>query len=137
MPEKLKELLDKIVNWWKALTIRQRTIIITVSSVILLAFVLLVTLLTRPQYSLLANCETAKEGSEIKTLLDEENITNRVSTDGTRIEVLTSQLSDANLLLAANDIMATSYSIDNVTSGGFSTTESDKKKRYKTYDCTF
>lgn len=133
MPEKLKELLDKIVNWWKALTIRQRTIIITVSSVILLAFVLLVTLLTRPQYSLLANCETAKEGSQIKTLLDEENITNRVSTDGTRIEVLTSQLSDANLLLAANDIVATSYSIDNVTSGGFSTTESDKKKRYKLY----
>lgn len=133
MQEKVKALLNKLLEWWKSLSIKQRTIIISVSAVIILAFVILVTFLSRPQYSLLATCESTKESSEIKDLLDKENITYEISPDGLQVKVLSSQLADANLLLGANDIQASAYSIDNVTNGSFSTTESDKKKKYILY----
>lgn len=133
MQDRLKALWKKITDWWKALSIKQRTIIVSVTAVIILAFVILVTALSRPQYSLLATCESTKEASEIKDLLDKESIPYKISADGLQIQVLSSKLSDANLLLGANDIQASSYSIDNVTTGSFSTTESDKKKKYKLY----
>ncbi len=53
MQERLKALLNRIVEWWKALTIRMRTMIVCVSAVIVLAFVVLVSLLSKPQYTLL------------------------------------------------------------------------------------
>ena len=37
------------------------------------------------------------------------------------------------MLLGANDIQAAGYTIDNVTDGSFSTTESDKQKKYQLY----
>ncbi len=133
MQERLRELLNRVIEWWKALTTRQRTILVSITAVIILAFVILITAITRPQYTLLATCETTKEASEIRDLLDNEGITYEISTDGLEIRVLSSQLSDANLLLGANDIQAAGYDISNVTDGSFSTTESDKKKKYLLY----
>lgn len=39
----------------------------------------------------------------------------------------------ASFLLADNDIPSSGYSIDNVFSGGFSSTEADKTKKYELY----
>lgn len=133
MQERIKELPNKAIGWWKSLSVKQRTIIVSITAVIILAFVILITAITRPQYALLATCESTKEASEIKELLDQEGLTYQISNDGLQIKVLTSQIADANLLLGANDIQASSYSIDNVTDGSFSTTESDKKKKYILY----
>ena len=133
MQDKLQEILNKIKEWWGKFTIKQKTIIIAIAAVVVLAIVILVTVLTRPQYVLLANCETTKEASEITALLDSNDITYTTSTDGLQIKVLAKQESQANLLLGANDILAAGYGIDNVTSGGISTTEADKQKRYVVY----
>ncbi len=131
--ERIREIINKIVEWWKSLTIRQRTIIISAGAVVILAFVILITAISRPQYVVIAETESAKETAEIKTLLDGEGITYEISTDGLVVKVLASQQVDARLLLASNNIVASDYTIDNVTSGSFSTTESDKKKKYKYY----
>ena len=69
-------------------------------------------------------------------LLDGQGLQYRVSDDGYRIEINKKQQSEANLLLGANDIQSAAYTIDNVTSGGFSTTEADKQKRYELYQET-
>jgi len=133
MQEKIIKLLKRVLDWWKALTVKQRTIIVSVTGVIILAFVILVTVLSKPQYSLLATCTDTKEASQIKTLLDKESLKYKISPDGLQIQVLSSKLADANLLLGANDIQASSYDISNVTTGSFTTTESDKKRKYKLY----
>ena len=133
MQDKLQEILNKIKEWWGNFTTKQKTIIIAIAAVVVLAIVILVTVLTRPQYVLLANCETTKEASEITALLDSNDITYTTSTDGLQIKVLAKQESQANLLLGANDILAAGYGIDNVTNGGISTTEADKQKRYVVY----
>lgn len=135
MVDRLKEIPKKILEWWNKFTSRQKTIIISVGAGVIVAFAILITILTRPQYELLVTCENTKEASAITELLDGASpaITYRVSDDGYQIQVLKSQMSGARLLLGANNIPAAAYDISNVTDGGFSTTESDKQKRYKLY----
>lgn len=133
MTEKLKAVPLKLLEWWNKFTSKQKTIIICISAGVVIALAILVTALTRPQYELLANCESTKEASQITELLDGAGIGCVVSDDGYQIKVLKDRISDANLLLGANNIPAASYGIENVTDGGFATTESDKQKRYKLY----
>ncbi len=133
MVDKLKEIPQKILEWWNKFTSKQKTIIICISAGVIVTLAILVTLLTRPQYELLVTCESTKESSQIKELLDGESLNYKVSEDGYQIYILKEQLSDANLLLGANDIPAASYDLNNVMDGGFSTTEADKQKKYKLY----
>ncbi len=133
MEEKLKKLLNRILEWWKKFTNKQRTIMIIMATVVIVGIVVMVAVLNRTQYETIRVCETTAEASEIKTMLDEEGIPVTVSTDGLTIKVDATRLSDANLLLGANGFSVVGYSIDNVTDGGFSTTEADKQKRYVVY----
>ena len=133
MMEKIKAIPAKLLEWWNKFTAKQKTIIVCIAAGVLLALVTLATVLTRPQYVVLANCETTKEASTITELLDGENLAYKTSSDGLTISILKKDESTANLLLGANDIPAASYGIENVTNGGFSTTESDKQKTYKLY----
>lgn len=133
MADKGKELLNKILEWWNKFSAKQKTFIIAAAAGIIVAFAVLATVLMQPQYVLLLNCESTKEASEVTTLLEEQGLDFKVSDDGYQIKINKKQQSDANLLLGANDIQAAAYTIDNVTDGGFSTTESDKQKRYELY----
>lgn len=133
MEERLKKLLGKAMEWWKKFTKKQQIIILAMTTVVIVAIVIMVAVLNRTQYETIRVCETTAEASQIKTLLDNESIAVSVSTDGLTIKVDSSKVSDANLLLGANGFSVTSYSIDNVTDGGFSTTEADKQKKYIVY----
>ena len=131
MQERLKELVGKVIEWWKGLTVRQRTMIVCAFAAIVLGLAVAVTVITKPKYTLLKECQTASEGAQIKQILDDEGgYTYRISDDGLRVEVATSQLGNANLLLASNSIVPNSYGIDKVTAGGLGVTEADKRKRY-------
>lgn len=131
--EKLKELGNRILEWWNRFTAKQKTLIVSGVAILIIAIVFIVSMLSQPKYVLLRECETTKEAAEVRDLLNGENMTFTVSDDGLVIKILDKQLSDANLLLGANNIQAASYGIDNVTNGSFSTTESDKQKKYIVY----
>lgn len=133
MADKVKGLLPKVLDWWNRFTAKQKTLIISVVAGIVLTIAILATVLSRDQYILLLNCETTAEAAEVTELLGDNEITYRTSKDGLRVEVLDRQEADANLLLGANEIRAAGYSIDNVTNGSFSSTESDKQKKYQLY----
>ena len=133
MADRVKELLGKIQEWWNKFTSKQKTIIVGAVAAGILAFVILMTVLSQTKYTLLKTCETTKEASEITGLLDASSVTYKVSDDGFRIEVDEDQISTANLLLGANGYSPAGYTIDDVTNGGFSTTESDKQKKYQDF----
>jgi flagellar M-ring protein FliF len=128
-----KKLLERIKEWWNKFKPKQKTIIIIVLVVILLAFAILIAVLSRKQYVNLVNCDSTKEAAEIKDLLDEEGLDYKVSSDGLSFTILSTQTSDANLLLGANNIPTAAYTIDDVLDGSFSTTEADKQKKYRLY----
>ena len=133
MSEKLKALLQRVKDWWDKFSTKQKTLIIVGASAAVLTVVILVSVLTRPTYVLLMSAENTSEASQVKTLLDDNSITYTISNDGLQFRVLESQEADANILLGANNIQAADYSSDNVTNGSFSTTESDKQKKYVAY----
>lgn len=133
MADRVRELLNRILEWWNKFSARQKTFIIAATAGVIVAIAVLMTLLLQPTYILLLNAETTREASEVVDLLESENIQYKVSDDGLQIRVNKKQQSNASLLLGANNIQAYTYTMDNVTSGGFSTTESDKQKRYELY----
>ena len=133
MEERLKKLLNRVLEWWNKFTKKQQLIMIVITATVIVGIVVMVAILNRTQYETIRVCETTAEASEIKTMLEEEGIPLSVSTDGLTIKVDVARVSDANLLLGANGFSVVGYSIDNVTSGGFSTTEADKQKRYVVY----
>lgn len=132
MADRLRNIPALVLEWWNKFTSRQKTIIVSITAGVLVAFAILITLISRPQYELLLVCENTKESAQIISLLEEASpsISYKVSEDGYQISVLKSQVSQANLLLGANDIPTVSMSISDVTSGGMSTTEADKQKLY-------
>ena len=136
MVDRLKELLQKVIEWWNRFTSKQKTAIISVTAGVILALAILATILTRPQYETLITCESTKEASQIIELLEGDGIEYQVTDDGLIISVLKEDISSATLLLGANDYPADSYSLESALSGGFSTTESDKQKTYKLYQET-
>ncbi|MBQ9928081.1 MAG: flagellar M-ring protein FliF [Lachnospiraceae bacterium] len=133
MADRVKEIGKQILEWWNKFSAKQKTFIIAAGAGVIIAIAILAAVLTQPQYTLLLSCETTKEASEVVALLEEEGLDFKVSDDGYRIDINVKDQSDASLLLGANDIQAATYTIDNVTDGGFTTTESDKQKRYELY----
>ena len=131
--ERLRELGNRILEWWNRFTARQKTLIVSAIAVLILAIVIIVSRLVQPEYILLRECETTAEAAEVRDLLEEESMTYTISDDGLTIRILREELSDANLLLGANNIQSADYTIDDVTSGSFSTTESDKQKKQVYY----
>ena len=133
MPERLRAIWQRVLDWWNQFTARQKTLIVGASTVVLLTIIILVSVLNQPQYVLLATANSTKEASEIKDLLDANSVNYKMSDDGLEFRILKKDQANANLLLGANDIQSYAYSIDNVTNGSFSTTESDKQKKYVLY----
>ena len=133
MPDKIKEIIQKILSWWNKFTAKQKTVIIGITAAAVFTFVILIWVFTRPQYTQWQQCNTTKEAAEIIAILDSASIQYETSNDGLSIKVKNSQLSTANLALGAAGYMPDQYSINDAVSGGFSTTESDKQKQYVYY----
>lgn len=131
--DQLKELPKRILEWWNKFSTKQKTIVVGIVAGVIVALALLVTVLTRKQYVPLTTCETTAEAAEVVDLLESNNFDYETNTEGTTITILDSQEAEARLLLGSNNIPNMNYTIDDVTDGGFSTTESDKQKRYVVY----
>ena len=87
MTDRLKAIPTKILEWWNRFTSKQKTIIVCIAAGVIIALAILVTVLTRPKYVLLANCESTKEASQITEILEGAGIVPKVSDDGYQIEV--------------------------------------------------
>ncbi len=133
MPEQLQRILNRIAEWWKGFTNQQRAIIISVAAVVIVAFGILGYVVTRPTTVTLVTATDATESSEIQSLLDGEGIEYTLSSDGLTFTINEEDQSTANILLGSNDIPSSGYSIEDALDGSFTSTESDKQKRYQLY----
>lgn len=133
MQERFQKLLDSVKEWWDKFTTKQKTLIVSVAAGVIVALAVLGTVLTRPHFTTLITCESTKDASNIIDLLKENSIEYEVTDDGLIISVKDEDMSNATLLLGANNYPADGYSLTEALAGGFSTTESDKQKTYKLY----
>ena len=97
MADRAKGLLNKVLEWWNKFTAKQKTILASATAGIIVTIAIIAFVLTRPQFVVLANCESTKEASQITELLDANGLTYRVSDDALQIKILKDQQSDAEL----------------------------------------
>lgn len=132
MVDKIKALPKKILEKWNSFTSKQKTIIVSVAAVIIVALILLSYFLTRTTYVTLTQFSTTSETASAKDLLDSEGITYKVSADGYTIKVDKKQLADARLVLGKNGIASDDTDFwSDVFDNGLSTTESEKVLKAK------
>ncbi len=133
MPEQIQAIINRILEWWRKFTRRQQVLIVSISAVVIVSFIILAIVITRPTMVQLIACEDGQQASAVQTLLDENGIKYETSSDGFTFYINEKDEAQANILLGSNDIPTSKYTIDNVIDGSFSTTEADKQKRYKKY----
>ena len=133
MPDRLKAILEKIKEWWLKFTTKQKTLLISITAVVILALVILAVVMTKPTMVQLITCEDATQASSVKDLLDGNSIDYEVSSDGMTFSVNAKNQADANILLGSNSIPTNGFTIDDALSGSISTTEADKSKRYQVF----
>lgn len=134
MPEQVKQILDKIVEWWKKFNNRQRVLLISAFSVIMIALIILAVVMTTPSMETLHVCEDYAEAAKIKEILDsDETINYEFVESSLSFRVDEEDLGTASMLLGSSQIELSSYSINNVIDGSFTKTEADKQKAYQDY----
>ena len=133
MPDKIKEILEKVLAWWNKFTTKQKTIIIGVTAVVIFTFAMLISVFTKPQYIQWQQCSTTAESAEIIEILKGNKVSYQVSNDGLSIKVKSTQVSIANLALGAAGYVPDDYSIKDALSGGFSTTQSNIDRQWQYY----
>ena len=133
MPDRIRELGNRIAEWWKKFTRKQQMIIASSVLVVLFAIGILAFVLTRPEMVIIKICETAKEASAVQTLLNDADIYNEVSEVGMTFTIKKKDSSQANIILGSNAITTNDEQLSNILNGSLSTTEADKAKLYKEY----
>lgn len=61
MPERLKAILDKITAWWKKFNTKQRSVLISIVAVVIVALVILGVVISRPTQVELVEAQSASE----------------------------------------------------------------------------
>lgn len=133
MIDKLKGMPVRILDWWNRFDKKRKMIFISAGAVVIIALAILSWVLTRPTMVELITCESTEQASEIKKVLDTNEISCWVSDNGLLIKVNGKDLSAANLALGSSGYSSAKYDLESVFSGGFSSTEADKNKKYKAY----
>lgn len=134
MPEQLKKILDKILDWWKKFNNKQRVLLASVTAVVIIALVILAVVMTTPKMEDLHTCKDYTEAAKIKELLASDETINYVFNESTMtFSVEAEDLANASMLLGSNQVELSTYNINNVVDGSFTRTEADKQKLYKDY----
>ena len=133
MAERIKQVPKQLLDLWNKYTKGQKTVIISVFCVVILAFSLLVFLMQRVQYEVLTIAETTKDASTVIDLLKAEQIPYQLGDDKLTVSVDTKSYSDAILLLASNDMPSTGLTVDELLNNSLSTTNSDRTLKLNLY----
>ncbi len=133
MPEFIERILNRIKEWWTSFNTKQKTIIASIAAVLVIAFSVLGYSVSRPTTVTLITCSSASEASEVASLLEDDGISYTTSSDGMVFYVNQSDQATASILLGSNSIPTDGYSLDDALDGSFSTTTSDKNRKYQLY----
>ena len=133
MQERLKELPKRLLELWNKYTSKQKTIIITVFSGVVLALAILIVLLSRTKYVTLSTFETTNIATGVVQLLEENGIKYKLLDDNLTVEVDQKRQTDAVVLVAQSDLEADGFGIEDLLSTSISTTSGERLTRNHLY----
>jgi Flagellar biosynthesis/type III secretory pathway lipoprotein len=133
MADRFNKILKQVLDIWNKYTKRQKTMIISVAVVVILAFALLFVLMNRVDYTNFKTCKDVTEAGKVKDLLVSEGIKYKYNDKTLTFSVETKKADDASFLLAKNDISADELSMDELLNNDLSTTTADKTLKFNLY----
>ncbi len=133
MIDRLKEIAAKILEWWNKFTSKQKTIIVSITAVVIFTFALIIYLFSRPKYVEIRTCETSAEAAQVMDILDGAGVRHRESNDLLTIEVETGQQTLARYALASSGYTTNDPKLSDFMDTSMSTTASDREKQYKEF----
>lgn len=134
MPEQVQKIWNRITEWWKKFSTKQKVLLSSVVATVMLALVILAFVVSTPTMVTLVECENTAQAGEVKELLDgDEGVPYEMSQDGLTFYVDEKYEAAASILLGKNSIPTTGFDIERVFEGGMGSTEADKTKLYKLY----
>ncbi|MGN0407550.1 MAG: flagellar M-ring protein FliF C-terminal domain-containing protein [Bacteroides sp.] len=131
--DRFKQIGQKILDIWNKYTVKQRAVVISCVAVVLIALTILALVIRRPQYETLTTCSSYSQMQEITNLLTENTIEYHIADNSMVVQVNKKDLTKAKMVLASSDIQSDGYSLEDALTGSFTTTESDKQKKWQAY----
>ena len=134
MLDRIKKILNRLIESWKKLTTKQKSLIISVFVGVICTVGILAFVLTRTKYEKLITCEDTKQANEVVELLEENQIAYKLDNNSTVVSVDTKSYDAAQLLLGANNLTADSgMTMEQLFDNSMSTTESERKLKSNIY----
>ena len=134
MNEKVKEVQQKAVEFWKKYDKKQKTLMISITAVVIVTLIILAVALTRPTYVELITCDDTVTAADVTDALDGESIVYTTENSGLTILVKEEDLTDATYLIAQEGLTATLYTMEAYNEdSSFSSTSEDSDRRYQKY----
>lgn len=132
MQDRFKDILNRIKEFWNKFNKTQKVLFVSIFAVIIVTIIILAVVFSREKTVVLRECESASEATEIRTLLEDEGISCKISSDYV-VTVDEEVYTEAKLILGSNNISADGYSLEDAVDGGFTSTAADQERKYKAY----
>lgn len=133
MQERLKQLPKRLLELWNKYTSKQKTIIVSVFSGVVLALAILIVLLSRTKYVILSTFETTEVATGVVQLLGNNNIKYKLLDDQLTVEVDQKRQTDALVLVTQSDLEKTGFGIKDLFNTTISTTNGERVTRNHLY----
>lgn len=131
MSDRLKQIKDKIIEFWNKYTLKQKVIVFSLIGGIAIALVMVCYFISIPTYVRLGEFDDAKNASEIIDALEENGIDYKYESNEklTRIDVVEGSLDQAMLLIGSSDALASGMTWSEALNNDMSTTTAEKRTK--------
>lgn len=129
MQEKLKQIPKRLKDFWNKYTSKQKTIIIAVICVILIAIGVVAWLVSRPTWSKFQAFNNVDDANAMAKALDDGSIEYKTSGDGLTLYVKEGDMTKALYAMSDNGLTDKGYTWDSAFDNSMSTTESEKSQK--------
>jgi len=134
MPEFIKKMQQNITAFWKNLDKSLKHRIYITTGVLIVFIILGIVFLAKPNYIAVVSSDDAKEINEMRSILADNNIEHKLSSDKTSILVNAKDKNKAELALAVEGYPKGGMTFEDAWSQiKINSTESDKKKLWEEY----
>lgn len=133
MPERLQQIPKRLLELWNKYTSKQKTIIISIFSVVMMALAILIVFLNRTKYVTLSTFDTTTVATGVVRLLNENGIKNKLMSDNRTVEVDQKRQTDAIVLISQSDVETTGFGVKDLFNTSISTTNGERLTRNHLY----
>ena len=136
MQERLKEIPKKLLEYWNKWTSKQKTIIISAISVVIVMIAVFVFVLGRTKYIELDTFADTKTASSIVSLLRENAIETKLSSDNVTVMVDEEKYMDAVMVVSVSDMVEEGFTLKDLFDTDLTTTNGERLQRSHLYVST-